>query len=249
MLPAAEHRFCVTHMHNNFKQKYRGNSLKDKLWKSARATNIESFKSAMEIVKLENIGAYEWLNKVPLNHWSRAHFKTESKCDILLNNMCESFNRSILFAREQGVLVMLEDIRVYLMKRLQTKKDQIYKWDKKFTPKTYELIDKFKKWSSGCYSAYAGYNQFEVTTVNGTKYAVNLSEKICECRRWDLTGIPCHHAISGINRLGYNVDDFVNHCYLTTNYKKCYSGIIYPMNGHPQWVTTGLVLKSPVIQK
>lgn len=92
MLPTAEHRFCVRHMHNNFKQDYRGMSLKIKLWELVMATNMESFKSIMEIVILESIEAYEWLNKVPFEYWSMAHFMRESKCDILLNNMCESFN-------------------------------------------------------------------------------------------------------------------------------------------------------------
>lgn len=35
MLLMAEHRYCVRHMHNNFKQKYGGRSLKEKLWSYA----------------------------------------------------------------------------------------------------------------------------------------------------------------------------------------------------------------------
>lgn len=235
----AEHRFCVHYMHNNFKQKYQGKSLKDKLWACARATNVESFTTAMSIIKEKNVGASEWLSQVAVHHWSRSHFKTDTKCDILLNNMCGSFNRSVLWVREQGILVMFELIREYLMKRLQIKREKMKAWeDKRFTLKTYQLLDKFKKWSTGCYLAYAGYNKFEVTTVNGSKFAVDLETRTCGCKRWDLTGIPCHHVISCLNRLGYNVEDYVDSCYLTTNYRKAYSGIIFPMNGHQQWEKT-----------
>lgn len=232
MLPMAEHRFCVRHMHNKFKQKYKGRTLKEMLWVCARATNFESFTTAMSLLKEENVGAFEWPSQVAVHHWTRSHFKTDTKCDMLLNNMCESFNRSILWPREQGVLVMLELIREHLMKRLQNKRDKMKAWeDKRFTPKTYKLLEKFKKWST-CYSAYAGYNQFEVTTANGSKFVVDLENKSCGCKRWDLSGIPCHHVISCLIRMGYNVDDYVDVCYSTTNYRKAYSGIIFPMNGH-----------------
>lgn len=143
MLYEAEHRYCVWHMHNNFKEKHKWRSLKEKLWAASITTNVESFKNIMEIVKFESVGAYDWLSKVPLNHWTRAHFKEDLKYDILLNNMCESFNRIILSTKEQGVLVMLEDIREYLMRRLQSKREFIARWDGKCTPKAYELLDKF----------------------------------------------------------------------------------------------------------
>ena len=51
LLPCAEHRFCVRHMHNNFKQKFPGNSLKGKLWGAAWSTNTESFGEYMELIK------------------------------------------------------------------------------------------------------------------------------------------------------------------------------------------------------
>ena len=51
LLPCAEHRFCVRHMHNNFKQKFPGNSLKGKLWGAAWSANTESFGEYMELIK------------------------------------------------------------------------------------------------------------------------------------------------------------------------------------------------------
>ncbi|XP_074378314.1 uncharacterized protein LOC141719847 [Apium graveolens] len=59
MIPMDEQRYCVRHMHNNFKQKYGGRSLKEKLWSCDRASNVESFQNAMNIVKEENVGAWK----------------------------------------------------------------------------------------------------------------------------------------------------------------------------------------------
>lgn len=145
---------------------------------------------------------------------------------------------------------MLEMIREYLMRRLHSKRDDMFAWeDKKLTPKVYKLLGKYKRWSGGCYSTYAGYDEFEVTTVNGTKYAVHIGNRTCGCNRWELSGIPCHHAVSCLNRMGYNVEDNVDSVYSVANYKKAYSGIIFPMNGHNAWDRSGLSLKPPTIEK
>ena len=78
---------------------------------------------------------------------------------------------------------------------------------------------------------------------------VHLGNMTCGCKKWDLCGIPCQHAISCLNRLGYSVEDYVDKVYTTNNYKKAYSGIIYPMNGHMIWEKSGLVMKPPTVEK
>ena len=40
------------------------------------------------------------------------------KCDATDNNLCEAFNGTICKARTKPLLVMLEDIRTYLMERM-----------------------------------------------------------------------------------------------------------------------------------
>ena len=226
LFPAAEHRFCVRHMQNNFKQKYPGRSLKDKMWCAARAPNVQKFNEYMEQVNSELPAAFDWLAEVPTHHWSRPAFKCENKCDILLNNMCESFNRSIVVARSESILVMLEMIREYLMNRLQKKKEKAASWeDRRVTPKCGLMIDKYKRWSGNVYAAYAGYNEFQVNTVSGNRFGVDLNNWTCGCRRWELNGIPCHHVISAINRLGLDPYDFVDAAYSIKSYAQCYSGM------------------------
>lgn len=47
----AEHRFCVRHMYNNFKAKFRGLDMKRKFWKVAYVCTIEEFNTLMEEIK------------------------------------------------------------------------------------------------------------------------------------------------------------------------------------------------------
>ncbi|KAG8381171.1 hypothetical protein BUALT_Bualt06G0094600 [Buddleja alternifolia] len=81
---------------------------------------------------------------LPTLHWSRAHFRTSPKCDILLNNMCESFNSAILEARSKPLLAMVERLSTYLMKRMQSKRNAMSRWNVQICPKILAKMDKLK---------------------------------------------------------------------------------------------------------
>ncbi|GJY07751.1 mutator type transposase [Tanacetum coccineum] len=87
LFPNAEHIYCVKHIHENMKKKWNGTAYKELLWRAAKATTVPDFQIAMEKLKEFRKPAYEWLNLIPPQHWSRSHFSMRSKSDVLLNNM------------------------------------------------------------------------------------------------------------------------------------------------------------------
>lgn len=103
-------------------------SLKDRLWSMARASYKGKFWYEMEQLELEDPATREWFNGKDPRHWSRSYFSEASKCDILLNNLWESFNAAILQARDKPILTMLERIRHYLMERSVRRRDFPKKW-------------------------------------------------------------------------------------------------------------------------
>lgn len=74
VLPSAEHRFCVRHIHENMKLRWKGQAYKNMLWKCATATTRQEFDKSMEDLKRFNQDAYLWLAKIPPKQWSRSHF-------------------------------------------------------------------------------------------------------------------------------------------------------------------------------
>ncbi|KAL5564403.1 hypothetical protein UlMin_027567 [Ulmus minor] len=118
LLPEAEHRFYVRHMFNNFSKKHKGKALRTEVWVAVKATIVAAFTTIMDRIKALDVDASEWLaNKRP-QEWSKSHFGDHCKCDVLLNNWCESFNGTdmLLEARDKPILSCLEHIRKYLMK-------------------------------------------------------------------------------------------------------------------------------------
>ena len=79
----------------------------------------------METIKKLDVKAYDWLKKIPTKYWCRHAFSTTSKTNMLLNNICESFNAVIREARDKPIIDCLEWIRRYVMKRNTEKYDAI----------------------------------------------------------------------------------------------------------------------------
>ncbi|KAM0833359.1 hypothetical protein ACQ4PT_064317 [Festuca glaucescens] len=100
--PDAEHRHCVRHFYQNFHKKHKGETLKNNLWAIARSTNVLAWDKNMEKMKTDNPSAFDWVEELAPNTWVKAFFNDFPKCDLLLNNHCEVFNRQLSKSDRNG---------------------------------------------------------------------------------------------------------------------------------------------------
>jgi len=149
-------------------------ALKEKLWTAASAYTEGEFLRVMDELKKMKSNAHEYLNKIDPSTWSRAWFATDSKCDLLRNNICECFNLYILKARDKPILTMLEMIRKKLMKRYQARKEGIQSLTWKITPKIAKKLDALVSESIDYIALYADDDMFEVTCPDGKQFVVNF---------------------------------------------------------------------------
>ncbi|BBH05957.1 hypothetical protein Prudu_017491 [Prunus dulcis] len=225
LMPNAEHRHCVRHLHNNFKLAgHTGAAFKQRLWAAARATTIPVFEAEMEQMLGQSQAAYKWLQERAAAHWSRSHFSTVPKCDILLNNLCECFNAAILEARDKPIVTLLERIRTYLMLRMARLRETV--WPHEVGPRIFGIVEKNSIESGHCIASYAGGGSI---------------------KKWDLSGIPCPHALASIAKSEHSPLDFVHALYKRPAYDRAYEGYISPMPSQAYWRKTGHVpIKPPV---
>ena len=89
--------------------------------------------------------------------------------------------------------------------------------------------------------SWNGGEEYEVKGTNGSQYVVNVANRECSCRRWELTGIPCAHAVATNYNMplnGINVgipEEWVHKCYWLSTWKKAYSHKIGCINGKIMW--------------
>ncbi|KAK8530667.1 hypothetical protein V6N13_122291 [Hibiscus sabdariffa] len=231
-----EHRFCVRHMYQNFIKiaVHRGKTLKDYLWAAARASYVGEFNYWMEKIEKTCDSAYKWLKEKPAEEWSRSHFRTFSKCDMLLNNLCESFNNVLLDVRDKPILTMLEEINSKLMRRVYKQRDAMRRFDGQICPKIQKKLDKLKIESFKCIPDWSGGQTFQVRCPL-TQFVVDIAERTCSCRSWQLTGLPCSHAICCIFNRREHAEDYVDDCYKVATFLNTYSYTINPIAGEDQW--------------
>src|SRR3954470_9607203 len=81
---------------------------------------------------------------------------------------------------------------------------------------------------------------FEVRNLenNAEKFTVNLKDRTCSCRRWELTGLPCVHSLSAIKSRNQKIDDYVPEYYRKSRYMQVYQPVIFPVNGSNLWERT-----------
>ncbi|KAJ9548062.1 hypothetical protein OSB04_020605 [Centaurea solstitialis] len=241
VFPAAEHRFCVRHIQQNMKQSWKGKVYNDMLWRCASATTIPQFHAEMEELRKFNAETYNWLKQIPPHHWSRSHFTGRAVCDVLLNNMCEVFNKQLLGGRDKPILTALEFIREYLMRRLALVQKVIDKTHGPLTPTIAKMLIKTKKEASQLVVLWNGEDDYQIKGAWGEQCCVNLVNKFCSCRKWELTGIPCKHAIAAIWFSAANggavalPENWVHPFYHLDTWKKMYQFKIKPTNGRLLW--------------
>jgi hypothetical protein len=69
-------------------------------------------------------------------------------------------------------------------------------------------------------------------------FVVSLMDRVCGSRQWDMTGIPCPHAISTILYHSAKPEQYLHPYYSVENYKMAYDPMIYPVPSEDQWVRT-----------
>ncbi|CAI9280018.1 unnamed protein product [Lactuca saligna] len=95
LFPNVEHRYCIRHIYDNIRKRWRQTEYRDHLWRCASATTIPEFEHLMKEFSQYDKEACEWLNQIPPKHWARSHFSGRVVSDVLISNMCEVFNGKI----------------------------------------------------------------------------------------------------------------------------------------------------------
>ncbi|XP_018443229.1 uncharacterized protein LOC108815067 [Raphanus sativus] len=173
------------------------------------------------------------MEKNPQN-CSRAYFTTTACCEDVHNNFSETYNNTVNKAREMPLVEMLETIRRLAMVRIDIRKKKAENHKGKYSLKVANTIADESLHKKNC-RAVAGANGVFDVRENSTGYSVHMRKRTCTCRKWDMTGIPCRHALRVIMQMKWNAEDYVSDWYLTTKWRNIYNDSISPVTGMRFW--------------
>ncbi|XP_073360195.1 uncharacterized protein [Aegilops tauschii subsp. strangulata] len=233
--PLAEHRNCARHIYANWRLKFRNKDWQKLFWRCAKASNVALFNHAREKLAKETVMGARAVTKTDPCHWSRAWMRLGSNCDSVDKNMCESFNKWIVEARFFAVITMQETIRRKIMVRIQENNDKWPKWSGTICPNIMKKLEKLINESAHCTAISNGNNCFEVTQRVQYRFKVDLTNWTCSCRYWQLSGLPCAHAVCAIHMVTNDISDYVASCFSVENFKATYSHFLQPVDGMATW--------------
>ncbi|XP_062080604.1 uncharacterized protein LOC133785374 [Humulus lupulus] len=225
-------------MHSDFKKDFPGLLLKQLLWAAARASTKEEFVKCMKAIKDVNESAYNWLMAKNTSEWTISYFDDSVKCDMVLNNMCESFNSAILEAKDKDVVMLLEKIRFWLMVRFCKKRESINKWRDGISKQIWDLLEKKKEVAKKYHTNRADAFNFQVTHETDGSFVVDLIALTCTCWKFELNGLPCSHAVAAIWKRGLNVLDYVHDYYKKESFIHAYEVVVQPMPSSGKWTSS-----------
>lgn len=198
VFPDSEHRYCKRHLLQNMGNKgWRGEKYKGFVDAAIYATTVWDYDKAMEDIKKLNLKAWEWLIAIGKEHFSRHAFSPKAKSDLVVNNLSEVFNKYILDARDKPIVTMVEHIRRKVMVRLSLKRQggDAVQWE--ITPIVAGKLEMEKNHARYCWSYQSYLTTWEVH-CSDRSFAVDINARTCACHQWQLTGIPCKHAVCAL---------------------------------------------------
>ena len=148
------------------------------------------------------------------------------------------------------ILSMLEQIKGQLMSRFYKKQREVgEEWQGPICPKIKKIINRNIEWANTCYAMPAGQGIFQVQDRDYS-FIVDTNMKTCDYRRWDLSGIPCSHAISCLRHERITPESVVPECYSSNSYLSAYGHNVWPCKDKSTWQKVGgNVILPPVYVK
>ncbi|KAL3629927.1 hypothetical protein CASFOL_026239 [Castilleja foliolosa] len=231
--PTAFHGFCMRHLSESFRKEFNNTMLVNLLSDAAHALTVIDFEAKLiEIEEISQDAAY-WIRRIPPRLWATAYFEG-MRFGHLTAIILESLNTWILEASGLPIIQMMECIRRQLMTWFNERRETSMQWTSILVPSAERRVAEALDQARTYQVLRANEAEFEVTSHEGTNI-VDIRNRCCICRGWQLYGLPCAHAVAALLSCRQNVHRFTESCFTVATYRKTYSQTIHPIPDKMLW--------------
>ncbi|XXG58713.1 hypothetical protein AAC387_Pa04g0954 [Persea americana] len=234
--PDACHRYCCKRLYEDFGRKFRDKNLRLHFLRAIAAESEANFSFHMDEISSISPEAQKWINEISPSpkYWAVFCFDGQQDCEhnhpIVEEFDIWSDDRN---ATTSSVISILRHFHakmreIFLRNRVEESSDQALR---QLTPYALTRLDRVNL-TVKLSSVSATHNlrtQFYIeSTVDGGPI-VDLSERTCRCRIWQLHKFPCCHAVAAISILGSDVSNYCEH-YTVAKFREAYLEFIHPIS-------------------
>ncbi|KAL8552978.1 hypothetical protein ACS0TY_001593 [Phlomoides rotata] len=197
--PDAAHGLCYFHLQKKFAVYSR--ELVHFFRRAAYTYRLSDYNRFMDCIKCMDSGKIvnTLINAKP-ERWSRVHCPVP-RYEFMTSNAAETWNKSILHARQLPIVYVLENIRKIIQDWFHARFTAAQFTEKGLCSRVYSHLSKLSKLSDKFVVEPLCDGKFKV--VNGmNSHLVNLTNRTCECCEFQSELIPCSHAVAAIRECG-----------------------------------------------
>lgn len=227
------HGYCLHYLSEQFIRDLKGQFshevkrlMVEDLFAAAYAPKPEGFQRCVERIKIISPEAYNWVMQSEPTHWANAFF-LGARYNHLTSNFGELFYSWASDAHELPITQMVDAIRGKIMDVIYTRRAESNQWLTRLTPSMGEQLGKESVKVGSLQLLISTGNSFEVR--GDTTEVVDLDNCACSCKGWQLTGLPCCHAIAIMGCLDRDPYDYCARYFTTENYRLTYSESVHPI--------------------
>jgi len=252
VFPNAEHRECMWHLVQNFKKRFHGQVFDDHLWASSYSWNSYLFEKHWSAMAAAKPAAMVYLQQNHKKLWTRSQFGVTCKIDYVTNNLAESFNNWIKGEKGRNLDDLLDTIRQKLLIKWNHRRKIARQMQGKILP---HIVDKLKEQSRNLdidvITSGDGIAELCARGGSSFRFVVNLEQRTCTCRAWQVSGLPCKHALAYITSIrGEKIEDHVDNYYSVQKFRSAYEGIIPAIPDKSMWPKSdhGFFMHPPLLK-
>ncbi|CAH9130179.1 unnamed protein product, partial [Cuscuta epithymum] len=234
----AEHGYCVYHILANLKTRFRGSqtSVSWKFLQAARVGSVYECEEYLCMLDVEDERIRTYLERIGHDKWSRA-YASRNRYSVMMSNNAESLNAVNATAREYPICKLIEFIIARMQKwfceRRETSTSNTCRLSTHFESELVVLQAMAAVMTVKPSCAF----EFEVFDKKSRSYVVNLKERTCTCREFELDGFLCVHSVAAIrSRPGLSCYDYISEFYTAHHWAQTYCGIIHPIGSPDGWM-------------
>ncbi|PHT82228.1 hypothetical protein T459_15243 [Capsicum annuum] len=227
------HGYCLRHLgeklnkdlHGKFSHEARCLLIQD-LYAAAYAPKLEDFERCVENIKAISPDAYSWVVQSEPDHWANAFFGG-ARYDHMTSNFGQLFRDWVSDVSELPVTQMVDALQRKMMELNYTRCVDSSLWLTRLTPYMEEKLQNETSKSMSLQACNSHESTFEVR--GEAVDLVDIDNWFCSCKAWQLSGLPCCHAIAIFECLGRSPYDYCSRYFTSESYRLTYSESINPI--------------------
>ena len=226
------HSFCLVRLVEDFKAELnRGpwsqgvrDAMVEELERAAQTLHAEEFESRIDCVRNISEEAASWILSSRPERWASSLFKG-ARYEHCSSEGVESFSAWIPVDREMSVVLMVDSLREKIAETFEMRSQAAARWEGPLTPGMEQRLAKERARAGKLGVLRSSESVFEVR--GSTISVVNTGTWECTCGRWQVSGLPCVHAVSVVNHLGRSAYDYCSQCFRVESYRAAYAETVY----------------------